>query len=311
MRALYKPLLVLSLCSPILVQADDDEAHFSSQINIEQQANADIAGASSKFEQKRTQVEVEQGFNLNDANSLTLGFGLEQIDITSDAKLPGSSADIPEKIKGVKLNLGWSHELKGGQEFNLSGSFGSVSDKPFQGTNALSQELEARLLIPTDAGNAWLIGMGYEDEEGLNEIPNVGFQWNKSETFQLLIGLPFVELTWQPHEQIEIMAMLADKNTELTSQFYLSEESSITLSHGQGGWTARRFGRSEKDAFMRYEEKRTSLSYNHHLGPSLISFTGGLITDRTLSENKSDSDTNSDLNIKDTHFFAINIGMEF
>ena len=310
MKIVNKPLLFFTFCTPMVLHADEEE-RFNAYLNIEQQASADISGSSSSFKQKRIQINLDKELYLDDMNTMSVGLGLERIDITSNALLPGSNAKIPNEVKGGRINLSWSHEFESGKEFNLSGALGSLSDKPFKGSDSLSKELEASLLMPTDAGNAWIVGMGASDDGGLNDLPSLAFQWNKSERFQALIGLPFVEVNWQPFEQVELTAILADKESELSTSYNFNDDTAISLSHGKGGWTGRRFARSDKKSFMNYEETRTALTLSQNFGPAVFGLSGGVITDRSLSENKDGSTSNSDLNIKDAHFIALNFGMEF
>lgn len=126
---------------------------------------------------------------------------LQNLAVRTNAILPDDRVRFPNHFTEVQLGGTYYKLLANGWSFAASLSAGSASDRPFQSTREMVYYSSGFLRVPTGERNAWLFTIFLETNSqagGNYPIPGVGYEFNPSDTFSGVLGLPFSYLTLTP-----------------------------------------------------------------------------------------------------------------
>jgi len=136
-----------------------------------------------------------------------LTVGVQNTHYYTDAVLPDSGRLFPEDLWNVKFGLTYIRKFDSGSSLGIITSIGSASDQPFQSIDEINFNLVSFLRKPAANGrDAWMYGVMYSPTGSLNfPVPILAYEWNKSEAFQMNIGIP-LSITWRPREDWTLTA---------------------------------------------------------------------------------------------------------
>ncbi|MCV6610192.1 MAG: DUF6268 family outer membrane beta-barrel protein [Amphritea sp.] len=295
------------------IAAPSDDFGTEISLSTDNQSKSDIEGQNNTFSMRSSTFSLNHSMPIHNQDVLYMGFEAQQFDIKTQALIPGTQARVPDKISGASINLGWMHAMDNDMSLTVEGNVGSLSDKPFSGSNSLSYSLTGMLEIPSGERNAWELGLGHANEYGSSEVvPILAYQWNPSDTFQARIGLPFIEATWQPHERVELFAAGGEGQIELSSTFYISENTALFAGYKERSWSARRAARTNDEALLNFEQKETSIGISQNFDPFTVSLMAGRTSGTKFSESKDDDKGSSNrLDIDGSNFIRLSISTDF
>lgn len=288
---------------------DEFGTHVS--VSIADQSAARITGQSGNFEMRSTTFSVEHVVELDDNDALTFTAGAQQIDIETNALIPGTAARVPDELKGASIAVGWIHDFDNDMSLWVEGSAGSLSDKPFRGSESVSYTLSGIVSVPSGNYNAWLLGLDYSNDADDEVLPIIAYEWNVSETLSATVGFPILEVYWQPTDQFEVYAGAGGDGAEIEGLFHLNRRTSLFASYGLDGWSARRFGRSDKKALLNYEQKVLEVGAIYNVHAFDITFSIGRTDDGKLSENRDNNTNRNRLNIEGSDFIRLSVSTAF
>ncbi|MBA2116873.1 DUF6268 family outer membrane beta-barrel protein [Bremerella alba] len=142
-----------------------------------------------------------------DLGMAVLTVGVENMHTFTDAVLPDTGRAFPEDLWNIKFGLTYIRQFESGSTLGIITSVGSASDQPFHSVDEINLNLISFLRRPArNERDAWMFGVMYSPSGSLNfPVPIIAYEWNKSETFQMNLGIP-LSMTWRPRENWTLKA---------------------------------------------------------------------------------------------------------
>lgn len=136
-----------------------------------------------------------------DYGTAVLTTSVENTHFLTDAILPDTGRAFPDDLWDVKFGLTYIKPFDSGSTLGIISSIGSASDQPFQSGDEINLNLISFWRKPArNERDAWMLGVMYSPTGSLNfPVPILAYEWNRSESFQMNIGIPF-SIRWQPRE---------------------------------------------------------------------------------------------------------------
>jgi len=136
-----------------------------------------------------------------DWGTAVLTVGVQNTHFFTDAVLPETGRAFPDDLWNVKFGLTYIRKFESGSTLGIISSVGSASDRPFASADELNFNLISFLRKPAaNERDAWMLGVMYSPTGSLNfPIPILAYEWNRSESFQMNLGVP-LSMTWHPRE---------------------------------------------------------------------------------------------------------------
>lgn len=233
----------------------------------------------------------------------------------TDAVLPDTGRAFPDDLWNVKFGLTYIRKFDSGSSLGIISSIGSASDKPFQSGDEINLNLISFLRKPAwNERDAWMFGVMYSPTGSLNfPVPIIAYEWNKSEAFQMNLGIPF-SMTWRPREDWTLVATyvpLTNGSVMLTHD--LSERW-----HVYGGYrsVARSYflsDRVEKDDRFFALQQRLVTGIRWDVGKyGALDFSTGYAFDRRYGEGENQgSDLHDEVKVEPGAFIGLDFRLRF
>jgi len=144
----------------------------------------------------------------------------------TDAILPQSGQPFPDNLWNINFGLNYLHPFENGWTGMAGINFGSASNQPFHSIDEMTLGTMSFLRVPArNERDAWMFALMYSPVGNVNfPIPGLAYQWNRSETFQASIGIPF-SMVWRPFEKLTInMTYMPIINGSVRVSYQLTED---------------------------------------------------------------------------------------
>jgi hypothetical protein len=117
-----------------------------------------------------------------------------------------------EELASYQYGFGWSHAEEDKSTWAVTGSYGSASDKPFDGADVSAFDATLIRKFETSPTTSWTLFLNYSNNRSiLNNIPLPGFAYtftNQNKTSGGAIGLPFFSYWVRPTEKFFASAVI-------------------------------------------------------------------------------------------------------
>jgi hypothetical protein len=248
-----------------------------------------------------------------------LGFfgNVDVLDIDTRARLPRNDVRVPAHLWDVSLGLSYRQKLDNGHIAGASLSLGSASDQPFASWDEMTVSANLLYRIPAGENDAWLFMLNWSTDRDFLPyvpLPGVGYLWKPNDQLQVLAGVPFSMVQWDPLETLHFTARYAMlRNVHGKVSYDLTRQLSL---YGSFDWEPRVFYRHDRhddDDRLHFYEKRATVglrwSINKHV---YVDFSGGYAFNRFLFEDDDWDDRHDNrVDLGDGPFAGIQIGIRF
>jgi hypothetical protein len=233
------------------------------------------------------------------------------------AVLPNTGDPFPGTLWHPRVNTMYRHRFASRWIAGGILGVGSPSDRPFDSMDEMELTVTGFLRIPVRERDAWLLLLNYSsNREFLNHIPlpGLGYSYEPSEAFSLLIGTGFASLQYRPTDKLTLMATytpVRTVDTRITYQIFRP----VRLWAGFD-WTNERYFRADRpdpDDRLFYYEKRVRVGATVGLARQLyVDVAVGYSFDRFYFEGEGyDERGRNRVSVDDGPFVAARLGLRF
>ena len=225
------------------------------------------------------------------ADAFFANVSIKTVSFGTNALLPDDRKPLPNQFWDVQFGGTYIRQLENNWSVGLSLGFGSASDRPYESRRDDTLSALAFLRIPHGDSDAWLFYLVSQTlgQVGHNiPIPGLAYEFNR-ESFQGILGFPFVSLTYRPFERVEwsfFFAPLTD--VRATASYSFTDHFKWTAGFV---WDNQSWFRSDRrrfqDNLLFYYEKRLESSLVYVVNQQVnVSLSGGYAFDRLFVENR-------------------------
>lgn len=216
--------------------------------------------------------------------------------------------DIKQEVNFVPVSdlysqqygLSWAYQEENKNTWNLMGTYGSASDRTFDGDDVSSVNVTLSRKTEKSATQSWVYFLNYSNNRSvLNHIPLPGFAFiyiSENKTEGGAFGLPFVSYWWRPTEKIFSSVSYIIPST-LTAQagYMILKAVQANLKFDYRQHVYMRSHRDNRDERIFYDAKKLGTSLRAFLGPDrFLEIELAKVFDRTLFNGKSSYELTSD-----------------
>lgn len=177
-----------------------------------------------------------------------------------------------EELYSHQYGFAWSHQEANESSWSLTGTFGSASNKPFEGSDVSSLDVTMiRKFTPKTDGSFWTLYVNYSNNRAfLSNVPIPGFSYifmNQKKTRGGALGIPIVSYWWRPTKKLSMSVFAivpARAQTQIGYMVWGSIQANLKFEFGQQ--TYFRSGRSDKREQLFYETSKLAASLKTFLG---------------------------------------------
>jgi len=238
-------------------------------------------------------------------------------DIKTEAILPDTKKDFPDSVWDVRLGPLYRKRFENGWIGGAVLTVGSASDRLFANIDVMELQATFFLRIPDGERNAWLALLAYSNNrEFLNNVPlpGVGYWYEPSERYRILIGIPFAFLEARPSRDVSMeFSYLPVRSVRAKISYRFWGPLQI---YGTFDWKNESYFLAERNdkrnRFFYYEKRlisgvRWNLSRQASLDLSL-----GYAFDRLYFEARKYEDRNRNrVDVEDGPFASLQLGLRF
>lgn len=196
----------------------------------------------------------------SESSQFSVGLRDHVFRLSDELRLPGSSVIVPKELRSSELSLGYSTR-RGEQEF-VGGrfSFGSASDRAFEGSRTTSVGATVFWSYPSreSPSRRWILSLNYSNNNSFTTLPIPGFAYSiQEEGFIGVFGLPFAFVRWVPWPDrpwtVTCFYLLTTLNAEIA---YGPPFMNVFARFDWGQETWMRADRERLEDRLTYDEKR-------------------------------------------------------
>ncbi len=233
----------------------------------------------------------------------------------TEAILPDTGRAFPSTLWDVKLGVNYMHKFQNGWMGGIRSTFGSASDRPFNGLAEINLGVSTFLRIPVvQDRDAWLFSLTYSPVGLLNfPVPGVAYQWNPSDTFHATLGIPF-SIDWQPVEQLRLEARYTPLfNIHTQATYQIDERWTVFAGYDYDNHAYFLNDRPVKrDRFFRFEQRVTGGARWRIWGKAIWEVRGGYVFGRTFGEGQNQgSDLRDEVTITPGPYLGTSLSFQF
>jgi hypothetical protein len=276
----------------------------------------DVAGQGKDLALNQHGLSLSHPITQGSNHEWVLTGNLRYSKVRTDALLPDSRDSFPSELWDIHGGALYRHKF---QNDWIGGAFltvGSASDQPFASDDELTINANLFARIPHEGRNAWLLFLNYANNREFwphVPIPGVGYSYEPSEAYRLIIGIPFLSAQLRPAEDLSIdLSYLAVRNVQARLSYRFGKSF-----RGYGGFAWRneryfRADRSDRNDRLFYYEKRLFVGLQWSLGRLTMDASGGFAFDRFYfeSEKYENRDPNR-VNVGNGPYGSLRIGLRF
>jgi hypothetical protein len=236
-------------------------------------------------------------------------------DIETEAILPDTKKDFPDGVWDARLGPFYRKRFENGWIGGAVLTVGSASDRPFSNMDVMELQARFSLRIPDGERNAWVALLAYSNNrEFLNNVPlpGVGYWYEPSERYRILIGIPFVFLEARPFRDVSMeFSYLPVRSVRANISYRFWGPLQI---YGTFDWRNESYflsGRSDKRNRLFYYEKRLIGGVHWNLSRQVsLDLSLGYAFERLYFEARKYEDRNRNrVDVEDGPFASLRLGL--
>lgn len=217
-----------------------------------------------------------------------------------DGSVNTSNFKAVDNLYSYQYGFGWSYEVADKSTWSISATYGSTSDRPFEGSNvsALEGTLIRKTMLSENESLSFF--MNYSNNRTvLNNIPLPGLAYtfsNDAKTEGGSIGIPFVSYWLRPTEKTFLSAfMLFPAFVQAQAGYMVWGPLQANLKYEYGQQSYLRSDRSEKKEQIFHEASKAIAGLKGFLGPgTFLELELAHVFSRSLYDGKSVFEITSD-----------------
>ncbi|MAE74395.1 MAG: hypothetical protein CL675_09890 [Bdellovibrionaceae bacterium] len=130
-------------------------------------------------------------------SGLFLSAGYGQTKIKQEPLVLEDGVEVDNNLKSMLFQVGWAQAVTQGSTWSAQIGFGANSDRPFERSDDDAYTVSLMNLRPGTTGR-WILGAFYNSNFGFGDfpVPIIGYLYSPSKKFNLIVGAPFVRLSW-------------------------------------------------------------------------------------------------------------------
>ncbi len=302
--SLYFLLIIFTLTGPAQAQEflSDREVPGKQKVKISFKNSSEIIvdsndAGSSPARSKQFEASLVVPVFQNDNSTYALSAKTRHLHFDN---LPANANFIAlENLYSHQFGFSWSLQEEDGNTWGLGGTYGSASDKPFEGTEVRSTEATLTRKIIKSPTAYWLYFLSYSNNRAvLNNIPLPGFAFvfsDEEKTTGGALGIPFLSYWWRPTPKLFSSIYVLPSSLQMQAGYMLAGpfQANLKLEYGQQAYM--RSGRQNLEERLFYDTKKIATSLKTYFGPArFFEIELARIFDRSLYNGKSAFDLTSD-----------------
>ena len=230
-----------------------------------------------------------------------------------DPVLPGTEQPVPHDFYKHEFQVDYWKVNRRGRFFLSTIQVGTSSDVPYASFDEMDTRLFGAAMLPVrKRKDAWMIGLDWSaNRTFLNYVPlpGVGYRWCPSESLQVVAGVPFLNVNWDPGGPWSVELSGSPSPSVLGRVYYqLTEDVDL---FGEYHWDTEAYFRSDRTddkERLFYTEHRLETGVAADLSRGfLLEASAGWSIGRSLFENDGFYDGRSEdqLKLEDTFFLRV------
>jgi hypothetical protein len=277
----------------------------------------EVTGQSADLRLTQHNASFSLPLAQNPQNEWTFTTTLRGEQINTSAILPDTQEAFPESLWDLRFGPRYRHRFENGWIGGGSLSVGSASDKLFHSMDETELQVTLFTRIPRGERNAWFALLTYSNNrEILNgiPIPGVGYWYEPSPRYRVIIGIPFAFIQMKPIRDVSIeLSYLPVRFVHAKASYHLLRSLLFYVGFDWRNESYFRADRPDKEDRLFYYEKQVGAGlrweiYKHAFGE----LGAGYGFDRFYFEGEKYDDRDKNrLAVENGPFLSVRVGFRF